>query len=84
MFNFGKPNLENNNNRVKSILKIKGMHCTSCAMMIDNELEQIDGIKSSMTNYASSKTIVEHEPEKITIQEIQVILRKIGYKSDID
>ena len=38
-------------------LKIVGMHCTSCAMNIDFELEDIKGVKEASTNYAKLQTI---------------------------
>ena len=41
----------------KLVLKIKGMHCTSCAMNIDGELEDTKGVKEANTSYAKQKTI---------------------------
>ncbi len=38
----------------KVIFKIQGMHCTSCAMNIDGELEDTEGIKEAKTNYAKT------------------------------
>ena len=32
---------------VKKKLKIEGMHCSSCAMSIDMDLEDLKGIKSA-------------------------------------
>src|SRR5205085_6844385 len=32
--------------------KISGMHCTSCAMNIDGEIEELEGVLSSSTHYA--------------------------------
>ena len=33
-------------------LQIQGMHCSSCAMNIDFDLEDLDGVKSAKTSYA--------------------------------
>lgn len=37
-------------------LKIDGMHCTSCAMTIDMDLENLEGVKQSQTSYAKMET----------------------------
>jgi len=62
----------------KLTLKINGMHCTSCAMSIDGELEDTDGIKQSNTNYAKQKTEVTFDPEKITVDQIISIIKKLN------
>ena len=68
---------------IKKIFRISGMHCTSCAMNIDGELEDTEGIKESNTNYAKSKTEVEFDPEKINDKEIAEIIKKVGYQASI-
>lgn len=62
-------------------LKIEGMHCTSCAMDIDGELEDTEGIKESNTNYAKSITEINFDLDKITQEKIIEIINKIGYKA---
>ena len=61
--------------------KITGMHCTSCAMNIDGELEDTDGIKQSNTNYAKSQTEVEFDEEKVDDKKIVEIINNAGYKA---
>ena len=65
----------------KIIFKISGMHCSSCAMNIDGELEDTDGIKESNTNYAKAETEVEFDEEKVKIEDIIKIIEKTGYKA---
>lgn len=62
-------------------LKIDGMHCTSCAMNIDGELEDTDGVKSSNTNYAKQNTEVEFDESKINLQKIVSIIKSVGYSA---
>lgn len=64
---------------VKKKLKIDGMHCNSCAMTIDFDLEDLEGIKSSRTSYAKAETEVEFDPEKINEQDIIATVKKSGY-----
>jgi Cu+-exporting ATPase len=60
-------------------LKIDGMHCASCAMNIDGELEDTNKIVSVNTNYAKAQTIVEFDSSLISEQEIKDIILKVGY-----
>lgn len=60
-------------------LKISGMHCTSCAMNIDGELEDTEGVRCSSTSYAKAVTEVEFDEEKITHVKIIAIVKKVGY-----
>ncbi len=62
-------------------LKIEGMHCTSCAMNIDGELEDAEGVKESNTNYAKSETEVIFEKNIISETVIIEIIEKVGYKA---
>lgn len=63
-------------------LKIEGMHCTSCAMNIDGDLEDLlEGVKSSSTNYAKSETEVEFDEGKVKTEDIIKTIEKTGYKA---
>jgi Cu+-exporting ATPase len=66
----------------KKLFKISGMHCTSCAMNIDGELEDTEGIKQSNTNYARSQTEVEFDPEKVSGKVIIEKIKKVGYQAN--
>ncbi len=66
----------------KIILKIDGMHCSSCAMNIDFDLEDL-GVKSAKTNYAKQVTEVEFEEEKLKLPEILAQIQKTGYKAQV-
>jgi len=61
------------------VFAITGMHCGSCAMNIDGELEDTGKIISVTTNYAKAQTTVEFDPALISETEIQTIIQKMGY-----
>ena len=56
-----------------------GMHCGSCAMLIDMTLEDATGVSSVKTEYASGTTEVIFDPEAIDIDGIVAAVRAIGY-----
>lgn len=63
-------------------LKIEGMHCVSCAMNIDFDLEDL-GVKSAKTSYAKQETEVEFDEGKIQPQKIIDQIKKTGYKASL-
>ena len=68
----------------KIVLKITGMHCTSCAMNIDGDLEDyVKGIKSSKTNYAKQETELEFEEEEVKIEQIIAQIKETGYQAEV-
>jgi len=66
---------------LKKKFKITGMHCTSCAMNIDGELEDTNGVVCSNTSYAKQETEVEYDEKKISEKKIIEIVEKTGYKA---
>lgn len=64
----------------KVILKINGMHCTSCAMNIDGELEDTEGVVSSNTNYAKSTTEVSFDQKRLSEDQIIEVIKNVGYE----
>lgn len=63
---------------IKKVYKVSGMHCVSCAMGIEWELED-HGVKAKC-DYAQQKLEVEYEPEKMSEEEIKKTVEKAGYK----
>lgn len=69
-------------NLIKKNLKIIGMHCTSCAMNIDFDLEDL-GVKATKTNYAKQMCEIEFDETKISIEDILRSIEKTGYKAEV-
>jgi copper chaperone CopZ len=61
-------------------LTISGMHCTSCSLNIDGELEDLDGVFSSSTSYAKSKTTIDFDPKKVPVTTLQKVIEDLGYR----
>lgn len=63
-------------------LKITGMHCTSCSINIDGELEDTEGVISASTSYAKSLTTVVYESEKISKDTLIKIIERLEYTAE--
>jgi len=64
----------------KKVLKIDGMHCVSCTMLVDGDLEDLKGVKSSKTNFAKAMCEVEFDETEININQIVKTVKNTGYK----
>lgn len=58
------------------------MHCASCAMNIDGELEDTNKIVSATTSYAKAQTAVEFNPALISEAEIIAVIKTVGYTAE--
>lgn len=57
------------------------MHCTSCAMTIDMDLEELHGVKKAQTSYAKMETEVEFNCDQVTDDLILQTIKKSGYSA---
>lgn len=67
----------------KVTLKIQGMHCVSCSINIDGELEDTPGVISATTSYAKAVSEIEYDADKVNVASLQQVVAKLGYKTTI-
>ncbi len=46
---------------MKTTLTVKGMHCQSCKVLIEDVCSEIVGVKSCTLDFKSGKLVVEHD-----------------------
>ncbi|MFT7507780.1 MAG: Cu+-exporting ATPase [Acidimicrobiales bacterium] len=63
----------------KIVLKVTGMHCASCSILIDKLLKKQDGVINSNTSYGAQKVALEFDESKITLEKIDEFVNKLGY-----
>lgn len=69
---------------VRKKFKIDGMHCTSCAMTIDFDLEDLEGVLKANTSYAKQFTEIEFDETVITDGKIIEVIKKTGYSAYVE
>jgi copper chaperone CopZ len=62
---------------IKRTFKIKGMHCPSCATLVECDLEDA-GVKAS-ASYPKEELMVEFDESKIDEKRIIELIKKSGY-----
>jgi len=65
---------------IQQQFKINGMHCTSCAMNIEGELEDLQGVNKATVNFAKQLTNIEYDETVVSSQKIIETIQKLGYE----
>lgn len=63
-------------------LKVSGMHCKSCEMLIKDALEEEDGIKSASADMKKEAVNVLFNEEETSAEKIKKIIAELGYKAE--
>ncbi len=63
----------------KAVFKISGMHCNTCSLNIDWELEETKGVTKVSTSYARQETEVIYDEALISQEKIIEVIKKTGY-----
>ncbi len=62
-----------------TIYKIKGMHCASCASVIEKTFKKTEGVHSVEVNYGTETVKVGFDANKITPQHLSEKIETLGY-----
>jgi P-type Cu+ transporter len=61
-------------------IKISGMSCASCALNIEKSLQSLEGVDKANVNLGTEEAIVEYDPTKLNISELDEAVEKSGYE----
>lgn len=59
------------------------MHCNTCSLNIDWELEETKGVKAAKTSYAREKTEVTYDSDVLKPDQIIRIIKNTGYDASL-
>ena len=59
--------------------KVHGMHCASCAILINKTLTNLKGVKSAQANYGTERLALEYDPSLVSLEKVEEIVKKLGY-----
>ncbi len=65
---------------MRTTIPISGMHCASCARLIEKSLTRTSGVKSAAVNYGSEEAMVDYDEKIINVSVLENAIRKTGYK----
>lgn len=58
---------------------VEGMHCGSCALLIDDALEDLAGVVNTETSVKDGRSVVEVDPNACTSDSIIATITEVGY-----
>lgn len=60
-------------------LKLSGLHCSSCSLNIDSEIEDLPGVISTSTSYAKQESTITYDPKLTGPTQFKPVIEKLGY-----
>lgn len=68
----------------KTKLKVSGMHCASCAVNIDDSLEDLEGVRKASTSFARGRTKLEFDETTVDLETVRSVIGELGYQAQPD
>lgn len=67
----------------KTNFNLYGMHCSSCAAIIEKSLKKVPGVSEAHVNFAAEKASVVYDPGLSKIDDLKIAVSKAGYKAEL-
>lgn len=67
----------------KITLQVSGMHCASCAIIIDKNLRKKEGVTNSNVNFSTSKATIEFDDTKVKEDDLISAVKSAGYGASV-
>ena len=64
-----------------NILNVSGMHCSSCAGLIERSLKKVPGVSEANVNFASEKARIVYNPTVAKVEDLIKGVEAAGYKA---
>lgn len=59
--------------------KLKGMHCASCANIIERTLKKMDGVEEVSVNYGNESAKITFDESKVSLESLSRKIEPLGY-----
>lgn len=66
-----------------ALLSLTGMHCSSCAGLIERSLKKVPGVSEANVNFASEKARIVYNPSTAKIEDLIKGVESAGYKANL-
>jgi P-type Cu2+ transporter len=63
----------------KKNLPVTGMHCASCALRVEKQLKEHEGVRNAVVNFAASSVLIEYDPAVAGVDNFKETLNEIGF-----
>ncbi|MDO8565597.1 MAG: heavy metal translocating P-type ATPase [Candidatus Moranbacteria bacterium] len=63
-------------------LSLTGMHCASCANIIERTLKKVEGVKQAHVNYGTEKATIVFDTGQVSVSALQAAVKGVGYTAE--
>ncbi|PKQ15479.1 MAG: hypothetical protein CVT67_09180 [Actinobacteria bacterium HGW-Actinobacteria-7] len=60
-----------------------GLHCSSCSMLVDMTLTELDGVVESKTDHATGLSAVVFDDERVSVPQLITAIQSAGYDAEL-
>lgn len=64
---------------IKKTFRVTDMHCTNCAMRIEEIEDELPGVRQITASYQKMQMIVEYDDSKVSDAQLIEAVKKKGY-----
>lgn len=68
---------------IRHSFQVEGMHCASCTMLIDEVVEELDGVRRSQTSLRNGLAVVDYDPLLCTPTAVLGAIAEAGYSATV-
>ncbi len=61
------------------VMKIDGMECPNCAMLLERIEDKVDGVLLAEASYHKAQMVVEFDEAQVTEEQIKAEIQRMGY-----
>ena len=65
----------------KHVFLVEGMHCGSCALLIDDALEDLPGVLDTHTTVKQGRSTVELDLSRNSPEDVIQAIEELGYRA---
>ena len=63
-------------------LRVSGMHCASCGVLVDEAVEELAGVERSETDSRRGRTVVRADLSVASVEDIVAAIATAGYQAE--
>jgi len=65
---------------MKNELKVSGMSCGGCELLVREALEELEGVLQSDASHIKGTVEVDYDPAKVSLTAIMAVIEEQGFK----
>ena len=59
------------------------MHCGSCVALIEETLNEREGVTAALVDLDSARAVIEYDPSTLGVEEIRAAIAEAGYSTSL-